>query len=174
MWLVAYLPSLRLATCGGRPDGVGDGLLVRAVTIVESQVLLYTGLPTARWTWYCFSHVQRYAIAYIVTELGAPSTPCSGPPASRGSRPSTATSSAPQPAAPEGQGGAPARTTSAPPPTASTASCTARCKMTSHTTHQTTCPTKGHCSKSPIKRENRLIFFFRAVGHVGGEQNSPS
>ncbi|KAF5124130.1 Bikaverin cluster transcription factor bik5 [Metarhizium anisopliae] len=71
MWLVAYFPSLRLATCGRLSAGVRDGLLVRAVTIIESQVLLYTGLPTARWSWFCLSHVQWYAIAYILTELCA-------------------------------------------------------------------------------------------------------
>lgn len=69
MWLMAYYPSLRLETCGGLPDHIKDSLFIRSITIVESQVLLYTGEPTARWSWFCFSHVQWYAIAYILTEL---------------------------------------------------------------------------------------------------------
>jgi hypothetical protein len=36
---------------------------------VESQLLLYTGKPTRKWSWLCVTHVQWYAITYILTEL---------------------------------------------------------------------------------------------------------
>lgn len=69
MWLIAYYPVLRLQTCSGISEQTKESLFIRSITIVESQVLLYTGKPTAKWSWFCFSHVQWYAIAYILTEL---------------------------------------------------------------------------------------------------------
>lgn len=69
LWLIAYHPYIRLDVCGGISLATRDELFSKAITIVQSQLLLYNGKPTRTWSWLCVTHVQWYAIAYILTEL---------------------------------------------------------------------------------------------------------
>lgn len=69
LWLIAYHPYIRLDVCGGISLATRDELFSKAITIVQSQLLLYIGKPTHKWSWLCVTHVQWYAIAYILTEL---------------------------------------------------------------------------------------------------------
>lgn len=69
LWLLVYHPYLRLDVCGGISAETSGALFSKAICIVESQLLLYTGAPTQRWSWLCATHVQWYAITYILVEL---------------------------------------------------------------------------------------------------------
>ncbi|KHN94567.1 uncharacterized protein MAM_07622 [Metarhizium album ARSEF 1941] len=57
-----------LASRGGFTEMAYVVIMFQA-TVVESHVLLFAGLPTAKWSWFCCSPVEWYAIAYILTEL---------------------------------------------------------------------------------------------------------
>ncbi|KAJ3498005.1 hypothetical protein NLG97_g1463 [Lecanicillium saksenae] len=69
LWLIAYHPYLRLDVCGGISAETREALFSKAICIVESQLLLYNGAPTQSWSWLCVTHVQWYAITYILVEL---------------------------------------------------------------------------------------------------------
>lgn len=69
LWLVAYHPYLRLNVCGGISLRTRDELFSKAICVVQSQLLLYNGTPTRKWSWLCKTHAQWHAIAIILTEL---------------------------------------------------------------------------------------------------------
>lgn len=69
MWLIAYYPYLRGKACGGLSRDAKDSLFMRAISVIESHLLLCTGEPTRQWSWLCITNVQWYALTFVLSEL---------------------------------------------------------------------------------------------------------
>lgn len=69
MWLIAYYPYLGGKACGGLSRDAKDSLFMRAISVIESHLLLCTGEPTRQWSWLCITNVQWYALTFVLSEL---------------------------------------------------------------------------------------------------------
>ncbi|KAJ2975942.1 hypothetical protein NQ176_g5234 [Zarea fungicola] len=69
LWLVAYYPYLQVNSYDCVSSATRDDLFSTAIYIMQSQLLLYNGTPTRRWSWLCATQPPWHAMTYILTEL---------------------------------------------------------------------------------------------------------